>query len=118
MRLSYNGNNHEPDKMIISTQYGYLLVIHNLDLDRFADDMRGFEPTNYWIAIETRSLFPPTREHLKRFTADKNRTELIMDFPVGHLPRHISCIDPHPFGWCIAARMNNDDDRSEVCSFI
>uniref|UniRef100_A0A914XQW0 Uncharacterized protein n=2 Tax=Plectus sambesii TaxID=2011161 RepID=A0A914XQW0_9BILA len=99
--------------MLLSTQYGYLLVVHELDLDKLGEDMRGFKPNTYWISIETRSLFPPGREHLKRFTADRNRTELIIDFPRGCDPDHISCISPHPHGWAVAGRMNNTDDRSE-----
>ena len=59
-------------------------------------------------------MFPPNPEHLKRFTAPRNRTEIISDFPQDCAPDHISCISSHPHGWAVAARMNNMDDRYEV----
>jgi len=34
-------------KLIIATARGFLMVIHNLDLEHLADDFRGFKPNIY-----------------------------------------------------------------------
>lgn len=34
-------------KLIIATAHGFLMVIHNLDLEYLADDFRDFKPTMY-----------------------------------------------------------------------
>ena len=42
MRLTAGG-----DKMVISTMNGYLVVIHDLDLERLGQDLAGFKPNVY-----------------------------------------------------------------------
>ena len=37
----------DASKLIMSTAGGYLMVIHDLDLDRFPRDMQGFQPNVY-----------------------------------------------------------------------
>ena len=42
MRLSPLG-----DRMVISTMNGFLMVVHDLDLDTLQEDLKGFKPNLY-----------------------------------------------------------------------
>ena len=35
------------DKMVISTMHGYLVVVHDLDLQHMSEDLAGFKPNMY-----------------------------------------------------------------------
>ena len=35
------------DRMVISTMNGFLMVVHDLDLDTLQDDLKGFKPNLY-----------------------------------------------------------------------
>ena len=35
------------DRMVISTMNGFLMVIHDLDLETLEDDLKGFKPNLY-----------------------------------------------------------------------
>lgn len=72
-------------KMIISTSDGFLMVIHDLDLDRLSSDLKGFNCELYHmmqkgsesLGLDMGSWY----NHL--FTRSRNRVELISDFPPG-----------------------------------
>lgn len=52
-------------------------------------------------------------DQLNNFTRDRNRVELVRDFPNGCDPDHISSVEPHPCGWCVATRSSAADDNIE-----
>ena len=80
-------------KLVIATNGGYMMVVHDLDLDRLADDLHGFKPNMYHLMQMCHS---PVRQvyvfnHL--FTRRRNRVELISDFPAQNDVEMISSID-------------------------
>lgn len=49
-----------------------------------------------------------------RFSAERNRTELILDFPDKCDPDNISSLAPHPSSALVASRSTNHDEQSEA----
>ncbi len=68
----------------------------------------------YWLMLKAGASFPSGASHLGRFSAARNRTELLPDFPDACDPENINAITPHPNEHCFASRSNNHDERSEV----
>lgn len=121
-------------KLIISTHWGYLLVVHNFDIHRCGEDLavrnlnlccyvylqfilsfsQDFKPNMYWIMLKSGAKFVNCEENLKHFKSSRNCVELIIDFPPSNDPDNITSITPHPQSWCILTRNTNHDERSEV----
>lgn len=61
----------DSSKLVVSTQNGYIIVIHDLDLLTLADDLKNFPPYG------SPSSFPFQRNQRR------NRVELIREWPSG-----------------------------------
>lgn len=100
-------------KLILSTQWGYLMVVHNLDLQTCYQDLAAFKPNLYWLMLKSGAKFANCEENLKHFESKRNRVELILDFPQSDDPDNITSITPHPQSWCVLSRNTNHDENSE-----
>ncbi|CAG2165488.1 unnamed protein product [Oppiella nova] len=101
-------------KMIISTADGYLLIIHDLDLNHLAEDLRDFVPDLYRIMQEDCSYGIDMGSWVNPlFTSHRNRVELISDFPEMDKNGYITTLDVHPFGWAVLSRNTAANELSE-----
>jgi len=82
-------------KLIISTTDGYMIVIHDLNLDRITKDLFGFVPSNHLIPLRgIATLDPPGEDPFEYlFTAKRNRVEIITDFPMDDEPSMIPSLE-------------------------
>jgi len=81
-------------KLIISTTDGYLMAVHNLDLNHLGRDLFGFNASHYhehWY----RSNPPKPLDDMFRdlFTAKRNRIEYIDDFPMEDEPNMVPSLE-------------------------
>ncbi|KAK0060113.1 DDB1- and CUL4-associated factor 10 [Biomphalaria pfeifferi] len=103
-------------KMIIATIGGFLLLIHDLDLVTLREDLKGFKP-NFYYAMDLFNKFSyNTSQSNPVFIRERNRVEIISDFPGDDTAESISTIQVHPQGWCIASRNTTSDEKSEWTS--
>ena len=109
MRLSALG-----DKMAISTMNGYLIIIHDLDLDTFYEDLKLFKPNMYRLLQLSEKPLGNSWSYTKHFHAKRNRVEFIDDFPSGNQADMISSLKIHPQGWVAATRNISSNEESEV----
>ncbi len=68
-------------KLVIATAGGYLMVIHDVDLDCLSSDLHEFKPNMYRLMQMSQT---PMRQGYKfnhLFSRGRNRVELISDFP-------------------------------------
>lgn len=110
MRMRLTSDN---SKMVICTTGGYLMVIHNLDLNNLAEDLMGFKPNMYRLMQMGNTPFPIGYSYNHLFTAQRNRIELISDFPEGNDAEIISSLQVHPYGWCVLSRNTSSDENTE-----
>lgn len=112
MRLTNNAS-----KMILCTSEGYMMVIHDLNLDTIQEDLKPFQSDLYRLMQKGHSCgfdFGSWCNHL--FTAKRNRVELISDFPQDDEAHSITSLDVHPHSWCILTRnITKDDSREWTC---
>lgn len=111
MRMRLTPDNQ---KMVICTTGGYLVVIHDLDLQTLAHDLRGFQlPRTYrWKSTQKVSFHTgDCRSH--HFPGKRNRVELICDFPRDNEAEIISSLQVHPHGWCVLSRNTSRNEKSE-----
>lgn len=111
MRMRLTPDNQ---KMVICTTGGYLVVIHDLDLQTLAHDLRGFQlPRTYrWKPIQKMSFHAgDCSSH--HFPGKRNRVELICDFPKDNEAEIISSLQVHPHGWCVLSRNTSRNEKSE-----
>ncbi|KAK2162968.1 hypothetical protein NP493_1494g00050 [Ridgeia piscesae] len=98
-------------KLIIATARGFLMVIHNLDLEHLADDFRGFKPNIYRLmhmnGVTTYNRF----SHV--FTRTRNRLQFLSDFPADDDAEMIASLEVHPQGWCVASRNTSSGEDTE-----
>jgi len=81
-------------KLIISTKDGYLLVIHDLDLNHLARDLFGFNPTHYYELQHGIRPPKPTDDLFQDlFVARRNRVEIIDDFPMDEEPNMVPSLE-------------------------
>ncbi|XP_023326414.1 uncharacterized protein LOC111699887 isoform X2 [Eurytemora carolleeae] len=103
------------DKMVISHMKGYLLVVHDLNLQTLRQDLEGFKPNLYRMM----QLSGQPRElaciYTRLFHAKRNRIELISDFPDLNDADTISSLRIHPQGWVAVSRNTSADENSEWC---
>ena len=85
-RLSPDGT-----KLVMSTSFGCLIVVHDLDIGGLYKDLRGFKPRMF--RLKYRETF---RGDQLIFTRRKNRVELIADFPTGNDAGLISSLEVGP----------------------
>jgi WD repeat-containing protein 32 len=103
---------HDNSKMVICTNEGYYLIVHDLNLDTVKQDLAGFHPDLYHLMQKGSPFHYDFGSWFnKLFTAKKNRVELISDFPPGVDGHHITSLDLHPSSWAILSRgiTRNDD---------
>lgn len=91
----------DSSKLVVSTQNGYIIVIHDLDLLTLADDLKNFPPYG------SPSSFPFQRNQRR------NRVELIREWPSGDNASDIASLQIHPQGWCVMSRNVSRDKKSE-----
>jgi len=106
-------NDHK--KMIISTSEGYILLIHDLDVDTLESDLRGFQSDLY--NMMQKRTFPGSFDfgswHNPLFKANRNRVELISDFPNTDDANIITSMDVHPNGQAVLSRNKTHKDDAE-----
>lgn len=105
---------HDSSKMIICTSEGYIMVIHDLKLEKLEKDLSGFQSDLYRLmqkrhscGFDFGSWFNPL------FSARRNRIELISDFPPNNESHSIFSLDVHPHNWSIISRNISRDENSE-----
>lgn len=105
----------DASKMVICTTGGYLMVVHNLNLETLPTDLLGFSPGMYRLMQTNETIFPVHARftHLFSHRRKFNRVELIDDFPRGDEAEVISSLQIHPQGWCALSRNITTDERSE-----
>ena len=101
------------DKMIISTMNGYLIVIHDLDMDTLSDDLAGFKPNVYRLMQISGKPIEMAVNYTHLFHAKRNRVEMISDWPEGDDAEVLSSLKLHPQGWVAVTRNVSSDERSE-----
>uniref|UniRef100_A0A915L228 Uncharacterized protein n=1 Tax=Romanomermis culicivorax TaxID=13658 RepID=A0A915L228_ROMCU len=100
-------------KLIMSTQWGYILVVHDFDLKTCGEDLKDFKPNLYWLMIKSGSKFMNSDGRLHYFESKKNKAELILDFPDQNDPDNITSLAVHPHSWCVLSRNTNHDEKSD-----
>ncbi|XP_077495412.1 DDB1- and CUL4-associated factor 10-like [Amblyomma americanum] len=111
MRMRLSPDNQ---KMVICTNGGYMVVIHDLDLHALAHDLRVIKLTKLyrWRASEKAAYhIGDCRAH--NFTSRRNRVELICYFPNDNDEETISSLEVHPHGWCVLSRNRSKNENSE-----
>ncbi|RWS23083.1 hypothetical protein B4U80_05791 [Leptotrombidium deliense] len=105
---------HDATKMVICTSEGYILLIHDLDLDHLSSDLKGFQSDLYRLMQKGHSCgFDFGSWHNPLFTAKRNRVELISDFPDDNEAHSITSLEVHPHDWAIMSRNISRDENSE-----
>lgn len=108
MRITKDGS-----KMILCTSEGYMMVIHDLNLETVEEDLKPFQSDLYRLMQKGHSCgfdFGSWCNHL--FSAKRNRVELISDFPQDDA-HSITSLDVHPHSWSILTRNITKDDSKE-----
>ncbi|GLH12656.1 DDB1- and CUL4-associated factor 10 homolog [Gryllus bimaculatus] len=107
--------NPDASKMIICTTGGYLMIVHNLDLNTLAQDLNGFKPNMYRLMQLSQTTIPLAADFTHLFSQQRkiNRVELITDFPKGDDAEVVSSLQIHPQGWCALSRNISNDESSE-----
>lgn len=102
-------------KLVICTNNGYLMVVHDVDFDTMQDDLRGFKPSLYKLMQISKTPFPAASSytHLFDTARRRNRIEFITDFPEGNEAEMIASLAMHPLGWCVASRNTSGEEASE-----
>jgi len=103
-------------KMVISTMNGYLVVIHDLDIEMLGQDLAGFKPNVYRLMQISSKPIEMAVNYTHLFHAKRNRVEIISDFPDGNDAEVMSSLRLHPQGWVAVTRNTSSDERSEWCT--
>lgn len=109
MRMTNNAK-----KMILCTSEGYMMVIHDLNLETIQEDLKPFQSDLYRLMQKGHSCgfdFGSWCNHL--FSAKQNRVEIISDFPEEDDAHSITSLDVHPHSWSILTRNITKDDSKE-----
>ena len=99
-------------KLVMSTDVGFYIVIHDLDLTTLNSDLQGFKPMDYYDALTDENEENQMQENSfnRVFHAKRNRVELVMDFPPDSYPWSISSLVIHPQGWCMMSRYTTENE--------
>ncbi|KAL4231138.1 DDB1- and CUL4-associated factor 10 [Mactra antiquata] len=100
-------------KLIISTHEGYIIVVHNLDLAKLGDDLKGFKPSMYRLMQRSRQPLNLGLMYNHVFEQERNRVQFIADWPTGNDASVISSLQVHPQGWCILSRNTDSSEATE-----
>ncbi|KAK3096294.1 hypothetical protein FSP39_025441 [Pinctada imbricata] len=92
----------DSSKLVISTQNGYIIVIHDLDLLTLNDDLKDFPFHG-----------DPSQVLQKGNDRKRNRVEVIREWPIGDMAGDIASLQIHPQGWCMVSRNVSRNKRSE-----
>lgn len=107
----------DEQRMIISTLGGYFILVHDLDLNHFKQDLKGFRPRPYGLMQGLMQLLDAPADRFSEngniFTRKRNRVEFMSDFPDGDKAVSISTMQVHPQGWCIVSRNTTADEETE-----
>uniref|UniRef100_A0A6B2EM11 Putative wd40 repeat-containing protein n=1 Tax=Phlebotomus kandelakii TaxID=1109342 RepID=A0A6B2EM11_9DIPT len=105
----------DASKLVICTTGGYMIIIHDLNLESLAEDLKGFRPNLHRLMQLGRQLIPFASRfhHLFLRSQKHNRVELVSDFPEGNDAEVISSLQIHPLGWCALSRNISYDESSE-----
>ena len=101
---------HDASKMMVCTSEGFILIIHDLDIDQLPADLENFQCDLYRLMQKGHSFgYDFGSWHNRLFQSRRNRVELISDFP--DESHEISSLDVHPHDWAIVSRgiTRNDD---------
>jgi len=91
-------------KLIVSTTDGYLMVVHDLDLNRLTRDLFGFNPGRHHLLRHGTETAKPSEDlFLELFTARRNRVEIIDDFPMDDEPNMVPSLEVcnHSCTWVV-----------------
>ena len=75
---------------------GFLMVVHDLDLETLEEDLQGFKPNLYRLMQISRKRMPLHLPYCSLFRAGRNRVEFVSDFPEGDEAEVISSLQLHP----------------------
>lgn len=104
----------DSSKMVLSTADGYIMIIHDLDLNTLAEDLRDFAPDLYRLMQDERNYGIDMGSWLNHlFLAKTNRVELISDFPEIDKNGYITTLNVHPYGWAVLSRNMAGNELSE-----
>ncbi|RUS91566.1 hypothetical protein EGW08_000681 [Elysia chlorotica] len=108
----------DEQRMVISTLGGYFILVHDLDLDNFKQDLKSFRPRMYGLMQGLMQLLDAPQELISGnnniFHRKRNRVEFMSDFPEGDKAVSISTMQVHPQGWCLVSRNTTADEETEV----
>jgi len=106
----------DSSKMVISTMNGYLVVVHDLDLNTMSEDLAGFKPNMYRLMQISGKAIEMAINYTSLFHAKRNRVEIISDFPEGNDAEVLSSLRLHPQGWVALSRNTSSDESTEWCT--
>ncbi|XP_070540187.1 DDB1- and CUL4-associated factor 10-like [Ptychodera flava] len=104
------------EKLIVSNTAGFIVIVHDLDLSTLDVDLRGFDPVEYYqlmVHDKTEQLTDYCNEHADFFTSEKNRVEIVTEFPERIQVFCISSLQIHPQGWCLLSRSTSETEERE-----
>lgn len=110
-RISPDGS-----KLVITTAGGFIIVIHNLDIDTLTDDLKDLSPNLYRLIQKVRSPLHGTlasTEYFKTY-GKRNRVEFIADFPDDNDAEVIASLAIFPDGNHILTRNTSHNEVNEV----
>jgi DDB1- and CUL4-associated factor 10 len=102
----------DDSKLVICTTGGYLIIIHDLDLTTLAKDLCGFRPNLFRLMQLRQQFIPNAAKFVHAFSRkqQRNRVELVSDFPVGNDAEVVCSLQIHPQGWCALSRNISFDE--------
>ncbi|CAH1802309.1 unnamed protein product [Owenia fusiformis] len=106
----------DASKLVISTTGGYLIVIHDLNLNTLSHDLQGFRPNMYRLMQMSGQPIRQGYQFNHLFERKRNRVEFISDFPTGNDAEVIASLQVHPQGWCVLSRNTSGDENTEFTS--
>jgi len=106
----------DSSKMVISTMNGYLVVVHDLDLNTMSEDLAGFKPNMYRLMQISGKALELAINYTSLFHTKRNRVEIISDFPEGNDAEVLSSLRLHPQGWVALSRNTSSDESTEWCT--
>ena len=99
-------------KMIMSTTGGYLILIHDLDLNNLRQDLTGFQPNIYRLMQKSNQEMQQAIAANHMFRRARNRVELVGDFYENS--EMITALEVHPHARCVASRSTTAGSSAEV----
>ncbi|KAK7788624.1 hypothetical protein R5R35_008118 [Gryllus longicercus] len=98
--------NPDASKMIISSSRGYLLIVHDLDLNTLTEDLAGYYPGGCPF-YHLREMVPCSAVFSRR--RRRNRVEPVADFPLADGSLAVSALEIHPQGLSALSRCASEE---------